>query len=164
MQYNCHHERRLQSKFQLRCPVLINGDCKKELKMLKSWLTTQHSWECSAKTGIPLHHVDRDNNNNPDDVKMLAAPVLYQNIKEEMKMKTKELAIAHRIMLPLKVWHQVRHWANEAYGGNWQGLKENQVTELVRKTCDKAGMGNNIGTIKNLSKYNRMKDLDRPFL
>jgi hypothetical protein len=95
---------------------------------------------------------------------MPAAPVLYQNIKEEMKVKTEELAIAHRTMLHLKVWHQVRHWANEAHGGNRQGLKENQVTKLVRKTLNKASMGDNIGTVENLPKYNKMKDLDRPFL
>jgi hypothetical protein len=88
----------------------------------------QHSQECSAKTGIPLLQVDRDDYDNPDDVKMPAVPLLYQNIKEEMKVKMEELAIVHRTMLPLKVWHQIRHWANEAHGGNWQGLKENQVT------------------------------------
>ncbi len=80
-----------------------------------------------------------------------------------MKVKMEELTIAHRTILPLNVWHQVRHWANEAHGENWQGLKENQVTKLVRKTCSKAGIGNNIGTIENLREYNRMKDLDWPF-
>jgi hypothetical protein len=48
--------------------------------------------------------------------------------------------------------------------GNWKGLKENQVTKLVRKTHNKAGMGDNIGTVKNLPECNRMKDLDQPFL
>ncbi len=123
----------------------------------------QHSWECSAKTGIPLLQNDRDNNDNPDDVKIPAAPVLYQNIKEEMKVKREELTIAHRTMLPLKVWHQLRHWANEVHGENWQGLKENQVAKLVRKTHNKAGVGDNIGTVKHLPEYNRMKDLERPF-
>jgi hypothetical protein len=60
VQYNCHHEHRLQCKFQLRCPVVINGDGKNKLNMSKSWLTNQHSKECSAKTGIPLLQVDRD--------------------------------------------------------------------------------------------------------
>ncbi len=46
----------------------------------------------------------------------------------------------------------------------WQGLKENLVTKLVRKTRGKAGMANNIGTVKNLPEYNRMKDSDRLFL
>jgi hypothetical protein len=164
VQYNCHHKRGLQCKFQLHCPVLINGDGKNKLNLSKSWLTNQHSQECSAKTSIQLPHIDRNDDDNPDDVKMPAALVLYQNIKEEMKVKMEELAIAHRTMLPPKVWHQVWHWANEAHGGNWQGLKDNQVTQLVRKTCNKAGMGDNIGTVENLPEYNRMKDSDRPFL
>ncbi len=38
------------------------------------------------------------------------------------------------------------------------------MTKLVRKTCNKAGMGDNIGTVENLPEYNRMKDSDWPFL
>jgi hypothetical protein len=87
MHYNCRHKRGLQCKFQLCCPSIINGDGDgKNISLSKSWLMNQHSQECSTKTGIPLLQVDRNNNDNPDDVKMPAAPILYQNFKEEMKV------------------------------------------------------------------------------
>jgi hypothetical protein len=92
----------MQCKFQLRCPVIVKGDGKNKLNQSKSWSKNQHFQECSPKTGIPLLQVDRNDGDNPDDIKMPAAPGLYQNIKEEMKVKTKELAIAHRTMPPLK--------------------------------------------------------------
>ncbi len=49
-------------------------------------------------------------------------------------------------------------------GGNWCGLKEHQVVELVRKCRKKLGLGDTVGTIENTREYNSMQDSDRPFL
>ena len=97
-----------------------------------------------------------------DSKKAIVHP--YTNIKDKMKAKVEDLSLGNLTMLPARVYIDVKHWANETYGGNWVGLREHQVVELVRKCHKKLGLDNTIGTIENTPDYNKMTNQDRPFL
>ena len=101
---------------------------------------------------------------NDDNNKNKSVILTYTDIKHEMKSKTEEFSTKNLTMGPQVVWAEVKRWANEEYGGNWCGLKEHQVTELVRKCRKKLGLGDAIGTIENTPDYNKMTNQDRPFL
>jgi hypothetical protein len=83
-----------------------------------------------------------------------------------MKMKTEELSILPENMakLPSMIWLDVKSFFNEEYSGNWYGLQEHQVLEMVRKCHNKLRHGSSISTLKNVPNYSKMPSKDRPFL
>ena len=58
----------------------------------------------------------------------------------------------------------VKNWANKEYNAMWYGLKEHQVSELVRKARTKLGFGSFISTAENIPDYRLMMDTKQPFL
>ncbi len=90
----------------------------------------------------------------------------FDEVTQEMKMKTEELSILPENMakLPSMIWLDVMSFFNEKYSGNWYGLQEHQVLEMVRKCRNKLGHGNSISTLENVPDYSKMPSKDRPFL
>ena len=160
VQWSCRHSRAEQCPFQVRCPVVNN-----KVILTKPWTKNLHSRGCCSKTGFPFLVEEGDTLwGNDDDNKNKSVILTYTDIKHEMKSKTEEFSTKNLTMGPQVVWAEVKRWANEEYGGNWCGLKEHQVTELVRKCRKKLGLGDAIGTIENTPDYNKMTNQDRPFL
>ncbi len=90
----------------------------------------------------------------------------FVDAMQEMKKKTEELSILPENMakLPSKIWLDVKSFFNKMYSGNWYGLQEHQVLEMVRKCCNKLGLGNSISTLEIVPDYSKMPSKDRPFL
>jgi hypothetical protein len=106
-----------------------------------------------------------------DDENLFALPKraekkTFVEVTQEMKMKTEELSIlpGNRSKLPSMIWLEVKSFLNEKYSGNWYGLQEHQVLEMVRKCRNKLGHGNSISTLENVMEYSKMPSKDRPFL
>jgi hypothetical protein len=83
-----------------------------------------------------------------------------------MKMKTEELSIlpGNRLKLPSMIWLEVKSFFSKKYSGNWYGLQEHQVLEMVRKCRNKLGLRNSISTLEKVMDYSKMPSKDRPFL
>ncbi len=90
----------------------------------------------------------------------------FVEVTQEMKMKTEELSVLLENMakLPFMIWLNVKSFFNKKYSGNRYRLQEHQVLEMVRKCCNKLGLGNSISTLKNIPDYSKMPSKDRPFL
>jgi len=90
----------------------------------------------------------------------------FVEVTHKMKMNTEELSIlpGNRSKLPSMIWLEVKSFFNEKYNGNWYGLQEHQVLEMVRKCRNKLGQGNSISTLENVMDYSKMPSKDRPFL
>jgi hypothetical protein len=79
-------------------------------------------------------------------------------------MRTEEILPGNRLKLPSMIWLKVNSFFNEKYSGNWYGLEEHQVLEMVRKCRNKLGHGNFISTLESVMDYSKMASIDRPFL
>jgi hypothetical protein len=145
---------------------VINGS----VLLDRQYLSEQHSQECSIRC-----NVDPPPEDEVVDDEDLFAHVLFPkrekktfvDVTQEMKKKTEELSIlpGNMAKMPSMIWLDVKSFFNEKYSGNWYRLQEHQLLEMVRKCCNKLGLGNSVSTLKNVPNYsNKMPSKDRPIL
>ena len=163
VQLNCKHYRGAKCAAQVRLPV-IDGS----VLLDKPYTQGEHSRVCCVMCGVDPPPKDEvvDNEDLLFAKPECAEKKSFVEVTQEMKMKTEELSFfpGNRSKLPSTIWLEVKSFFNEKYSGNWYGLQEHQVVEMVRKCRSKLGHGNSISTLENVMDYSKMPSKDRPFL
>ncbi len=156
-----------------------NGDCKVKVRFRKNndgiinyknpnMNGTIHTFKCCQKNGVNVESY----NYLGKELSMVLGDDTTKKFKffpnfpveNEMKQRVSEIAVTHQTMLPDAVWTLVKKEMDEKYSGSWSGLYKNQVTELVRKSHAKLGLGDAISTVTDTKEYRLMSDMTRPFL
>ncbi|KAL3808233.1 hypothetical protein ACHAXA_003843 [Cyclostephanos tholiformis] len=133
---------------------------------------TIHTVKCCTKNGVNIGTYDyylgkessmdssMDLGDDPKKFKFFA----NFPVEHEMRQRMSDIAVSNFTMLPDTVWTVIKKEMDNKYSGSWSGLYKNQITELVRKSRTKLGLGNVISTVTDTKDYRLMSDLKRPFL
>jgi hypothetical protein len=90
-------------------------------------------------------------------------PAPFPDVREDMRLMARDLAVKHHNLLPEAIWHQVRDKMDTKYNGNWRGLKRTQVKNQVGNARREMGMGDKLKDLENDESIRNLPD-GRPWL
>eukprot|EP00956_Cyclotella_meneghiniana_P038324 scaffold152292_cov68-Cyclotella_meneghiniana.AAC.1 len=121
---------------------------------------TRSSFESSEEPQTACTSLSSSSLESPRKTRIVECAV---DVTEDMKRRTKELAVADWMMLPNKVWDTVKTEMTSKYGA-WTGLHRDQVTKLVKNTRVEMGGDDMLRILEKDQSLHNLPSNGLPFL
>ena len=122
---------------------------------------TRSSFESSEEPQTARTSLSSSSLESPRKTRIVERAV---DVTEDMKRRTKELAVADWMMLPDKVWDTVKTEMTIKYGACWTGLHRDQVTKLVKNTRAEMGGDDMLRILEKDRSLHNLPSTGLPFL